>query len=107
MQKLIVLRRAHPVFRRRQFLRGSEEDGSGLPDVWWFRTDGQRMTKRTGSPARGSSACSSTARRSRRPTRRAERILDESFLLFFNAEHEDCTFTLPDAPLRRALGARS
>ena len=32
-QQLIVLRRAHPVFRRRQFLRGTEEDGSGLPDV--------------------------------------------------------------------------
>ena len=46
VQKLIVLRRAHPVFRRRQFLRGTEEDGSGLPDVWWFRTDGQAMTNR-------------------------------------------------------------
>ena len=45
VQKLIVLRRAHPVFRRRQYLRGTDEDGSGLPDVWWFRTDGHRMTK--------------------------------------------------------------
>ena len=44
VQKLIVLRRAHPVFRRRQFLRGTEEDGSGLPDVFWFRADGQAMT---------------------------------------------------------------
>ena len=44
VQKLIVLRRAHPVFRRRQFLRGTEEDGSGLPDVFWFRGDGQAMT---------------------------------------------------------------
>src|SRR3978361_393285 len=44
-RRLIALRRDHPVFRRRQFLHGIEEEGSGLPDVWWFRTDGRRMTK--------------------------------------------------------------
>ena len=31
------------------------------------------------------------------PDEKGERILDESFLLFFNAEPEDCTFTLPEA----------
>ena len=45
-QRLIALRRDHPVFRRRQFLHGTEEEGSGLPDAWWFRPDGRRMTKR-------------------------------------------------------------
>ena len=29
------------------------------------------------------------------PDEKGERILDESFLLFFNAEPEDCSFTLP------------
>ena len=32
-RRLIALRREHPVFRRRQFLHGTEEEGSGLPDV--------------------------------------------------------------------------
>ncbi|MGG7378822.1 hypothetical protein ACQ7B2_08640, partial [Escherichia coli] len=45
-RRLIELRREHPVFRRRQFLAGSDQMGSGLPDVWWFRADGRRMTKR-------------------------------------------------------------
>src|SRR6188472_2479081 len=45
-RKLIALRRAHAVFQRRQFLHGTEVEGSGLPDVWWFRTDGHKMTER-------------------------------------------------------------
>ena len=44
--RLIELRRAHPVFRRGKFLAGRESEGSGLPDVWWFRPDGRRMTQR-------------------------------------------------------------
>ncbi|MDQ1449699.1 MAG: isoamylase, partial [Actinomycetota bacterium] len=31
-KRLIALRRDHPVFRRRQFLEGSDPEGSGLPD---------------------------------------------------------------------------
>ena len=38
---------------------------------------------------------------------RASRSLDDSFLLLFNAHHEDVEFTLPAAALRRALGARA
>jgi glycogen operon protein len=36
------------------------------------------------------------------PDEKGERILDESFLLLFNAHHEDVTFTLPN----RRFGAR-
>src|SRR2546425_4368383 len=35
-RRLIALRRRHPIFRRRQFLTGEEQEGSGLPDAWWF-----------------------------------------------------------------------
>src|SRR4051812_28766966 len=45
-RRLIALRRAHPVFRRTTFLTGKEVKGSGLPDVWWFRPDGRRMTQK-------------------------------------------------------------
>ena len=66
--RLIALRREHPVFRRRQFLHGTEEEGSGLPDVWWFRPDGRRMTKADWDDGGARcSGCSSTARRSPRP----------------------------------------
>ena len=89
-RRLIALRREHPVFRRRQFLHGTEEEGSGLPDVWWFRPDGRRMTRaRLGRAGARRSACSSTARRSPRRTRTASASIDDSFLLLFNAHHED------------------
>src|SRR5205823_5158442 len=45
-KRLIEMRKAHPVFRRSRFLTGREVLGSGLPDVWWFRPDGRRMTQR-------------------------------------------------------------
>ncbi|HYF26400.1 MAG TPA: hypothetical protein VD931_11730, partial [Baekduia sp.] len=44
-KRLIDLRRAEPVFRRERFLAG-EQARPGLPDVWWFRADGRRMTQR-------------------------------------------------------------
>src|SRR6478736_5297354 len=40
-RKLIALRRAHAVFRRRQYLFGREMEGSGLPDAAWFAMDGE------------------------------------------------------------------
>src|SRR5207302_1528844 len=44
-QRLIRLRQEHLVFRRSTFLEGVAET-SGLPDVYWFRPDGRRMTRR-------------------------------------------------------------
>ena len=65
-RKLIALRRAHAVFRRRQFLFGHEMEGSGLPDAAWFRADGERMTRRgLGRLAAG---------RRRLPQRRGDRL---------------------------------
>jgi isoamylase len=100
---LIRLRREHPVFRRTTFLSGTETRGSGLPDVWWFRPDGRRMTQRDWQqePGRtlgvflnGDEIPSRTAR--------GEEIVDDSFLLLLNAHSEGVTFTLPT----RRFGAR-
>jgi len=96
VRKLIVLRRAHPVFRRRQYLRGVDEEGTGLPDVWWFRTDGRRMTSQdwqAGLPVVGMFL---NGEEIAAPDEEGQRMLDESFLLLFNAHHEDVTFTLPN-----------
>ena len=96
VKKLIVLRRAHPVFRRRQFLRGTDEDGTGLPDVWWFRTDGHRMTKNDWESGERTVGMFLNGEEIDAPDEKGQRILDESFLLLFNAHHEDVTFTLPN-----------
>jgi isoamylase len=93
-RRLIRVRAEHPVFRRRQFLSGTEEEGSGLPDVWWFRPDGERMgdgdwhgERLLGMFLNGEEI--------ETPDAQGRRIVDDSFLLLFNAEDEDRPFTLP------------
>ena len=44
-RRMIELRAEHPVFRRTTFFAGDTDEG-GLPDVFWFRPDGRRMTRR-------------------------------------------------------------
>jgi isoamylase len=100
--RLIALRREHPVFRREDFLRGEESQGSGLPDVWWFRQDGLKMTRRDwrqGEPVLGMFLNGLEL-----PTvgPRGERVEGDSFLVLFNAHFEDRTFMLP----RRRFGAQ-
>jgi isoamylase len=93
-KRLLELRREHPVFRRRQYLEGTDPSGSGLPDVWWFRADGRRMTKRDWNEQR-TVGMFLNGQEIAAPGPRGERIVDDSFLLLFNAYHEDVTFMLP------------
>jgi isoamylase len=94
--RLIALRAEHPVFHRGKFLAGREREGSGLPDVWWFRPDGRRMTQRdwqqSGDHVLGVFL---NGQEIADRTPRGEPIADDSFLLLFNAHFEDMTFTLP------------
>ena len=96
VQRLIRLRASHPVFRRTSFLTGRETRGSGLPDVWWFRPDGRRMTRRDWQ--RPDARVLGVFLNGLEIPSRAEHgedIVDASFLLLFNAQLEPVTFTLP------------
>jgi isoamylase len=93
-KRLLELRHDHPVFRRRQFLEGTDPSGSGLPDVWWFRADGRRMTKRDWNEQR-TIGMFLNGQEIAAPGPRGERVEDDSFLMLFNAYHEDVTFMLP------------
>jgi glycogen operon protein len=95
-RRLIELRRSHPVLRRRQFLHGREEEGSGLPDVWWFRTDGHRMTRADWADGHRTLGMFLNGEEIATPGPAGERIVDDSFLLLFNAGHADVTFTVPN-----------
>ncbi len=90
---LIELRRAHPVFHRTKFFDGT---GEHLPDVWWMRPDGRRMTRRdwdnTESRAIGVFLNGDELGAE---TPHGEDVRDESFLLLFNAFFEEITFRLP------------
>src|SRR5581483_6433166 len=94
-RRLIRLRREHPVLHRQSFLRGKPQNGTGLPDVSWFRPDGRRMARRdwdSGEPVLGMFLNGSEIPT---PGPRGEEISDDSFLLLFNADDADHTFMLP------------
>jgi glycogen operon protein len=83
------------VFRRSTFLAGDAGD-SKLPDVWWFRPDGRRMTRRNwddGEERRVGVFLNGAELVDRTP--HGERVVDDSFLLLFNADHEPAEFVLP------------
>jgi isoamylase len=101
-RRLIRLRREHPVFRRDTFLRGGQVKGSGLPDVYWFRPDGRKMTRRDwqdGEPVLGTFL---NGKEITTPGPFGQEVQDDSFLLLFNADGQDHVFMLP----RRRFGAR-
>jgi len=94
-QRLIALRRQHPVFRRTTFLEGEKEPAT-LPDVWWFRPDGRKMTRRDWEGAVGSRlGAFLNGAQLRARTAHGELVLDDSFLVLFNADAESVDFTLP------------
>ena len=95
-KRLIDLRSGHPVFRRKAFLTGTEHEGSGLPDVWWFRTDGHKMTGKDWEGGGGVLGMFLNGEEIADRTARNERVVDDSFYLLFNARHEDRAFTLPN-----------
>ena len=96
-RRLILLRAEHPVFRRTEFLAGREQEGSGLPDAWWFRADGRRMTQRDwANKGAGTLGVFLNGDEITETTREGEPIVDDCFLLLFNAHHDDVEMRLPN-----------
>ena len=91
---LVELRRAHPTFRRRRFFQGRPIRGT--VDLGWCRPDGSEMTdddwevghaRSIGLFLNGDSITE--------PDLRGQRVVDDSFLLLFNAHDEPIEWTLP------------
>jgi isoamylase len=101
-RRLIRLRHEHPVFRRESFLRGEEVKGSGLPDVWWFRPDGRKMTRRDWQDGERVLGMFLNGQEITTLGPRGEDIKDDSFVVLVNAHDEDRAFMLP----RRRFGAQ-
>ena len=101
-RRLIRLRRDHAVFRRQTFLRGIEQMGSGLPDVWWFRADGLKMTRRDWQDGDCVLGMFLNGKEIVQRGAHGEDVEDDSFLVLFNAFGEERQFLLP----RRRFGAR-
>ncbi|MDX9993700.1 MAG: glycogen debranching protein GlgX [Rhodocyclaceae bacterium] len=94
--RLIRLRRAHPVFRRRNFFQGRPIRGSGIKDIHWIKPDGSEMSDQEWAHDFARSLgvyLSGGALGEVDPRGRA--IHDDNFILLFNAHHERIDFTLP------------
>ena len=96
-QRVVALRRAHPVFRRRRWFQGRPIRRAGeVADIGWFRPDGSEMTDQDwGDGYAKSIGVFLNGEALPDPDERGERVRDDSFLLLLNAHHEPLPFTLP------------
>jgi isoamylase len=94
-----ALRGNHPVFRRRRFFSGKplgRRGQDGLPDIAWFTPEGAEMTDEDWGAGFAKSVAvflNGHGIPDRDP--RGQRVLDDSFVLCFNAHYEPIDFTLP------------
>jgi len=96
---LIMLRAAHPVFRRRQFFQGRGIYGADIKDLSWFRPDGQEMSEEDWK--QGYVRCLGVRLAGDHIEEKdhlGNPILDDTFLLLINAHHEPIQFMLPPHP---------
>jgi isoamylase len=97
-QRMMALRRDHPVFRRRRFFKGSAEEGgtSDVGDIAWFAPAGTTMNAHDWHNGYARAvAVFLNGERLLDPDKRGQRVVDDSFLVVFNAHHEDIDFTIP------------
>jgi isoamylase len=98
-QRLVELRRQHPVFRRRRFFAGSAAHGgeSEVGDIGWFQPDGQHMDEQAWDNNRASGmTVFLNGAAIREPDARGNPVLDDSFLVLFNGSPDPLPFVLPD-----------
>ena len=92
--RVVALRMAHPVFRRRRWFEGRQI--RGIEDLAWLRPDGEEMSDDDWST--GYARAVGVFMNGRRiPTTDSygEPIIDDSFLLLFNAGHESIDWSIP------------
>ena len=99
VQRVIMLRKDHPVFRRRNFFQGRQIRGEGVKDIVWLRPDGQEMTDEEWNQEFARClGVSLSGQAVDEVDERGQRIQDDNFLLLINAHHEEIPFALPAPP---------
>jgi glycogen operon protein len=103
-QRVIHLARGHPVFHRRRWFKGRALRGRNA-DIAWFRFDGQEMSEEDwGVGFAKSLAVFLNGDDLHDVDAEGHRLRDDSFLLVFNAHHEQLTLTIPPASFGERWG---
>jgi isoamylase len=96
-RELIRIRREHPVFRRRRWFEGRSVTGSDRDDIAWYNTDGALMSDTAWRRGYAKSlAIYLNGRGIPTTDEYGSRVIDDSFLVLFNAHSEPVHFTMPD-----------
>ncbi|AKK09180.1 glycogen debranching protein GlgX [Corynebacterium testudinoris] len=103
-KRLLNIRRRHAVFRRRRFLAGGPLGANVRDrDIAWLVPSGKLMTQDDWDFAFGKALMVYlNGEAITEPDERGQKIVDDSFILMFNAHYEEIEFTLPP----RSLGVR-
>jgi glycogen operon protein len=95
---VVHFRRRHPVFRRRRFFQGKPiRRGEELRDIAWFTPTGEEMSEADWGAGFGRSITvflNGEGISDRDPW--GESVVDDSFLLCFNAHDGELEFTVPE-----------
>jgi glycogen operon protein len=96
VQRMINLRKRHPVFRRRHFFQGRPIKGANIKDVLWLTPGGKEMGEEEWrDPSVSCLGMFLSGQGLEETDERGKKLSDENFLLLLNAHHEDVSFTLP------------
>jgi glycogen operon protein len=94
-QRLIALRKNHPVFHRKNFFQGRAIRGEGVIDILWLKPDGKEMTADEWN--KDSARCLGvffSGRALEEQDDRGHRITDDNFILLINAHREQIPFAI-------------
>jgi isoamylase len=96
VQRLIQLRKKHPIFRRRRFFQGRPIKGADVKDVLWLNPGGKEISEEEWrDPAVRCLGMLLSGQGLDETDERGRTLGDENFLLLLNAHHEDVKFALP------------
>ena len=85
------------MFRRRRWFVGRSIRGAGAGDIAWLRPDGLEMTDDDWSTSFARSmGVFLNGHAIPWPGPRGETVVDDDFLVLFNAHHEDVEFRMPE-----------
>jgi len=95
-EQLAALRSAHPVLRRRTFLRGAH---NGHQDVFWLRPEGGEMSDADWhDPRRHTIGMLLNGTAMLETNERGEPVTGDTLLIWFNAALEDVSCVFPSGP---------
>ncbi|WP_332742182.1 glycogen debranching protein GlgX [Hydrogenophaga sp.] len=95
-QRVMALRAAHPVFRRRDFFQGRPLHGSSVRDIVWLQPQGTEMSEQAwGQDHARALAVFLSGDGLNEVDARGRAVRDDSFLVMFNADSNEVRFVVP------------